>query len=342
MRRRRFSRSVVAVLFGLLIAVPATVLTVTSPAFAEGGCCQVSIDNLPAQFPGGGDPTPFTVHVVNQSQESLRYLDVAFLLQADDLVGDLVHLQRLRMTGGPHNVGTFTQRGVHSGAVTATEQIDFGTLALPPGGGLDITYQLSFSKKASSTALTLSLQVRPKRDDRGVSSAGPYQTSIVAAGQPIQTQPDSTPTPSPMASDSVSTDGTAPIAQSPLAGAGSSGGGGSLAWLAYTFGALLLLGGIGVIGTLVWRREPQRVETEEGEPQQYGQPAYPHAPAQVAGYEVPRQTGSPGMYGTPGHYTAPTAQYPIPQDPYADQNQTWVDPAAGAANEQHLWPPRKA
>lgn len=327
MRRKRFNRSVVTVLFGLLIAMPATALTVASPAFAEGGCCQVSIDDLPAQFPGGGDPTPFTVHVVNQSQESLRYLDVAFLLQADGLVGDLVHLQRRRMTGGPRNVGTFTQRGVHGGAVTAIDQIDFGVLALPPGGGLDITYQLSFSKKVPSTALTISMQVQPRRGGRGVSSAGPYQTSIVAAGQPTQTQPASTPTPSPMVSDSVSTDGTAPIDQSPLTDAGSSGGGGSLAWLAYTIGTLLLLGGAGVIGTLVWRRGPQHAETDGDEPQRHGQPAYPHAPAQVAGYEVPRQAGSPGVYGRPSSHTAPTAQYPIPQDPYTDPDQTWVNPA---------------
>ncbi|MFE9694413.1 hypothetical protein [Micromonospora sp. NPDC005806] len=331
MRRKRLNRSVLAVLFGLLIAVPATLLTVASPASAESdGCCQVSIDNLPAQFPSGGDPTPFTVHVVNQSQEILRYLDVSFLLQADGLVGDLVDLQRQRISGGPHDVGTFTQRGVHSGAVTATEQIDFGVLALPPGGGLNITYQLSFNKKLPSIALTLSMQVQPRRDGKGVSSAGPYHTSIVAAGQPIRTQPASTPTPSPMVSDSpISTDGTAPIDQSPLAGAGSSGGGGSLAWLAYTIGALLLLVGIGVIGTLVWRRGPLHAETDWDEPQRYGQPAYPHAPAQVAGYEVPRQAGSPGVYGTPGRHTAPTAQYPIPQDPYADLDQTWVDPAAG-------------
>jgi hypothetical protein len=295
MRRKRFRRSVLAVLFGLLIAVPATVFTVTSPAFAKAdGCCQVSIDNLPTQFPGGAT-TPFTVRMVNQSQERLRYLDVSFLLQADGLVGDLVHLQRLRTAADPHNVGTFTQRGVHSGAVTAAEQIDLGAPALPPGGGVNLTYQLSFSKKLPSTALTLSMQVQPRRDGGGVSTAGPYQSSIVAAGQPIQTQPASTSSQSPIASDSpASTDDLAPVYQSPLAGAGSSSGGDSLAWLTYTIGALLLLGGIAMIGLLVSRRGPQRVDTGDDEPQEYGQPAYP-----------------------------------IPQDPYAGQDQTWLDQGAG-------------
>jgi hypothetical protein len=324
MRSKQFSRSAVTALFAaLLMAVPVIVLTVASPAFAGGnGCCQVSIDNLPTQFPGGGDPTPFNVHVVNDSQEPLHYLDLSFLLQANGLVGDLVHLQRQRTPGGPHDVGTFTQRGAHSGAVTATDQIDLRALALAPGDGLTITYQLSFNKKVSSTTLTLSIQVQSRRDRAGVSSAGPYQSSIVAAGQPVQTQPASPPT---VENSPTSTDGGAPIGQPPLDGAGSPGGG-SLIWLAYTIGALLLLAGIGVIGTLVWRRGPQRVGTDRDEPPQDRQPAYPQAPTRDATY-APSQAGGPGEYGKPGLHTAPTAQYPIAQNPYADPDQAWVDPA---------------
>jgi hypothetical protein len=319
MWRKRLGRSVVAALFGILITVPTAALTAAPPAFAEVvGCCQVSIDDMPAQFPVGGGPTPFTVHVVNQSPESLRYLDVSFLLQADGLVGDLVHLQRQRTTGGPHNVGTFTQRGVHSGAVTASEQIDLGELALPPGSGFDITYQLSFSKKLPSTALTLSMHVRPRRDDQGISSAGPYQSSIVAAGQAALTQP----TPSPAVSDSPAPTGgdTTAAGQSPLASAGSPGGGGSLHWLVYTVGSLLLLAGLGVVA-VVWRRGPQRVDTDSHELQQHGQPAW-QEPTQVADYGLSRQVGSPGVYGPPARPTPPTAQFPILQPPYGDPDQT--------------------
>ncbi|GAA4257377.1 hypothetical protein [Dactylosporangium darangshiense] len=298
MQRKRFGRSVVAALFGLLVAVliaaPAAVVTVASPAFAAGqGCCDVGIDDLPTQFAAGGGPAPFTVRLVNQSQETLRYVDVSFVLQANGLVGDLVDLQRQRMSGGPHDVGTFTQRGVRSGAVTATEQVDLGALALPPGGGASITYGLSFSRKLPSTALTLSVQVQPRRDPKGVSSAGPYQSAIVAAGQPIQTQPAATPTLSPAGDAPASAAGAAPIDRSPAAAAGASGGGGSLSWLAYTIGALLLLGGMGAIGTLVWRRRP-----------------HPHAPVQITAYDVPGQAGGPGVHGL---HTAPTAQYPIAQ-----------------------------
>lgn len=360
MPRRLVNRSMVTTLLGLLIAVPATVLTVAStavltvasPAFAGGDrCCQVSIDNMPGQFRGGGDPQPFTLQVVNQTQETLRYLNVSFVLQANGLVGDLVHLQRQRVLGGPHSVGTFTQHGVQSGVVTADDQIDVGMPALPPGGGVNIQYQLTFNRKMPSTRLALSVQVQPKRSDGGVSSAGPYQSTIVAAGQSIQTQPDPTPTPSPTAPASdtptaadATNVGAAPTDRSSLiGGSSSSGGGGSLMWLAYTIGALLLLGGIGVIGMLLWRRGPQRVESDGDEPQQYGQPTYPtqplggHPPTQITDYGMPRQASghaastrvARAVYSVPGHHAAPTAQFPVPQDPFAHPDQTWVDPAAG-------------
>ena len=303
MPRERFDRSMVTTRLGLLIAVLAPVLAVASPAFAVGDrCCQVSIDNMPGQFCGGGDPKPFTLHVVNQTQENLRYLNVSFFLQANGLVGDLVHLQRQRVLGGPHSVGTFTLHGVQSGVVTANDQIDFGTLALPPGDGVNIQYQLSFNKKMPSTGLTLSVQVQPKRSDGGVSSAGPYQSTIVAAGQPTQTQPDPTPTPTrsatasdtPTAADATDV-GAAPTDQSSLmVDSSSSGGGGSLMWLAYTIGALLMLSGIGAIGTLLWRRRSHEVETDWDEPQRYGQPTYRtqplgvYAPTQIADDGMPR------------------------------------------------------
>lgn len=301
MPRKPFNRSMATILLGLLIAVPAPVLAVASPAFAGGDrCCQVSIDNMPGQFHGGGDPEPFTLHVVNQTQETLRYLNVSFVLQANGLVGDLVHLQRQRVLGGPHSVGTFTLHGVQNGVVTANDQIDFGMLALPPGDGVNIQYQLSFNKKMPSTGLTLSVQVQPKRSDGGVSSAGPYQSTIVAAGQSTRTQPDPTPTPTPSATASnmpTAADATdveaAPTDQSSLiAGSSSSRGGGSVMWLAYTIGALLLLSGIGVIGALLWRRGPHEVETDWDEPQRYGQPT---DPTQALGVYVPTRIADDGM-----------------------------------------------
>jgi hypothetical protein len=317
MPRRSLNLSVVVALLGLLVAVPAAVFTATSAAFAAGDrCCRVSIHNMPGQFDGGGSPEPFTLHVVNQTQQTLGRLNVSYVLRASGLVGDLVHLQRQRVLGGPHSVGTFTQHGVHSGVVTANDQIDFGTQALPPGGGVNIEYLLSFSKKMPSSGLTLSVQVQPKRSDGGVSSAGPYHSAIVAAGQPTQTQPDPAPTPSPTAAASetpasTGTTGAAPTDQPSLVGGSSSGDSSSLMWLAYTIGALLVLGGIAVIGTLHWRRGSNGVETFGDEQQQYGQPRHPTQPFGSA----------------PGRHTSPTAQFPIPQDPFANSDQTRRDPA---------------
>ena len=216
--------------------------------------------------PGGGAPTPFAVHVVNKSQESLRYVDVSFLLQADGLVGDLVHLQRLRVAADPHNVGTFTQRGVHSGAVTAAEQIDLGGLALPPGSGLNLTYQLSFSKKLPSTALTLSMQVQPRQGRRGHQLGWPVRDLDRGGGT---ADPDS----AGLDAESV-TDGQR------LPGIDRRHGSHRPVtacrcrlvqrwWLAGVADVhdrrAAVARRIGMIGTLVWRRGPQRVETDGDE-----------------------------------------------------------------------------
>jgi hypothetical protein len=236
---------------------------------------------------------------------------------------------------------------VHSGVVTANDQIDFGLLALPSGGGVNVQYQLWFSKKMQPAGLTLWVQVQPRRSDGGVSSAGPYQSTIVAGGLPAQIQPDPAPTTTPNATASDTPTATAsgagapPAGQlSPVGGSSSSGGGDALMWLAYTIGALLFLAGIGVIGTLLWRRGPHGVATDWDEPQQYGQPTYQvppvrgDPPTQIAAFGTPGQGSGhaaqtrvgPAVHGTPGRHAAPTAQFPLPQDPYTDPVPTWIDP----------------
>jgi hypothetical protein len=302
MPRKTLSRGASALLatFVAVLAVAAP----AAPAFADDhGCCQVSVDRLPAQFVAGGDPQSFTLHVTNAAADTLRVIDVSFTLVAGGLVGDLVDLERQIAPSGPHDVGTFTQHGVHDGAVTAGDEINLGALAVPPGGGVDIQYELTFRKKVPSSALTLSVQVQPKHGgdggggDRAVSSAGPYQSQIVAAGQAAPT-PSDTPT----ATDtSTSTAGPDATTTTPVAsGIEPGGGGGSLVWLAYTLGGLLLVGGVGLIGTLLARRGSRRI------------------PAEVQTYPAPAATA----------LLTPTTQFPISQDPWADPDQTWVDPSA--------------
>ena len=98
-------------------------------------------------------------------------------------------------------------------------------------------------------------------------------------------------------------DPTTPIA----GGIESGGGGGSLVWLAYTLGGSALLGGVGLIGTLLARRGSRRLP--DPDPQHYP------APAATA-------------------LMTPTTQFPIGQDPWADPDQTWVDPSAGGDRRQ--------
>lgn len=342
-------RGVLAMLLCLLVAIPITVMSAASPASAADGCCLVSITNMPGQFPVGGQQQPFTLHVVNRTDANLRYLNVTFLIQANGLVGDLVHLQRLRADGGPHSVGTFTQRGVHEGAVTAHDQVDLGKQGLRPGGAANIPYQLAFSKKVPGGALSLSVQVEMRRDRSGVSSAGPYQSTILAAGQQIQASPTPTPTPTAVATPTPSNALAGPTDQQPLAGSGSSGGGGSLTWLAYTLGALLLLGGIALIGTLAWRRGPRGVDVDDDGSQPYGQPAYPPqpyggsptavvdygaqpwaagdtAPTRIAPSHAAPTRVTPSVIPSTGRHAAATNPYPSPSDPFADPDQTRIDP----------------
>jgi hypothetical protein len=100
-------------------------------------------------------------------------------------------------------------------------------------------------------------------------------------------------------------------------------------WLAYTIGALLVLGGIAVIGTLLWRRGPTGVETFGDEPQQYGHPTHAtqplgrYTPTRVDEYGMPPQTSGhaaqtrvvPAAYNAPGRHASPTAQFPVRQKP---------------------------
>ncbi len=83
-----------------------------------------------------------------------------------------------------------------------------------------------------------------------------------------------------------------------------------------------------MIGTLLWRRGANEVGTDGDEPQQYGQPT------QASGYAAPTRV-VPSVYGAPGRHASPTAQFPIPQDPFADADQTLRDPTAYRQSDLH-------
>jgi hypothetical protein len=392
MPRKLFNRSMVATLLGLLIAVPAAVLTFASPATADDPpCCQVSLGGVPGQFQAGGGAKSFTMHVVNRTGQPMRYLNAAFVFHSNGLNANQVHLQRQRLAGGWRDVGA-RNRG---GDVTATDQVDLGILR--PGGDVNIQYQLAFGQKAPASGLSIAVQVQPRKGDGGPASAGPYQSTILAYAQkptptPTKETASSSPSDTPAASDTGTDDGFATATeQTTLLGSTGDGSGGGSMWLVYTIGALLLLGGVGVIGWMLYRRnreaEPEWEDEQAGYDQQgydqqgygqqgydqqgYGQPPYDQPPydqpayrgagyePNVAGYDAAAPTQAAG-YGPPappapyspptqamppanqttrvtpaahnqgGRHAAPPAQqHPMPQDPYAEVDQTWFDPHAG-------------
>ena len=232
---------------------------------------------------------------------------MSFNLTAGGLVGDLVDLERQMVPTGPHDVGTFTQHGVHDGAVTASDEINLGALAVPPGGGVDIQYQLTFHTKLPSSALTLSVQVQSKRwPRRWRRSHGEFVRARTSRRSSLPVRPrrrrvlrPPRAPPRPPRANTAGPDATAPIA----GGIGPGGGGGSLAWLAYTLGGLLL----------ARRRRPDRhaaraarVAPSAGRP---GSPALPRTGSYRADGSDRAVPGRPGSRG------------PIP-------DQTRVDPSA--------------
>src|SRR6185369_648333 len=97
-----------------------------------------------------------------------------------------------------------------------------------------------------------------------LATSGTYQTSIVAVDVAPSPTPSDTPTPSASPTEATPTDTSADVIgpTDTTGGTAAPARGGGIAWIAYTVGALLLLGGIATIGTILWRRGPQEVETE--------------------------------------------------------------------------------
>ncbi len=354
MRRLPLIRSIVATLFGLSIAAVAGAIVAPGMAVAANPCCQVAIDSLPSQFHAGAAGENFHVVVKNTSQNSIGGVTVTLAFKAAGLNRNQVHLQYQR-NGGWRGVGTRNQNGTI--VATSSPNSDFFRHnSISPGQTVTFTYRLSFGTKAPTSSLAVWLSVAPSGHPGQAAQNGPYRSSIVGEGANSNPTPTPTPTPTDTPTDSATATPTDPATTddsqdagaiagpTTIGGDGGGSGGGGMTWLAYTIGALLLLAGVGVIGTLLWRRGPQPVETEWAE-NEYGQSAYPAAPAPdyppttafsppasapvappAAAYPahtMPMQA-TPTGYDKPGRHSAPGSAYPAPQDPYADE--TMIDP----------------
>ena len=340
MRRLPLIRSIVATLFGFGVAAVIGATIAAPPAAAADPCCQVALNGLPGQFHAGGAPQTFRVVVQNKSQEALNGITVTLAFKANNLERNLLHLQYQR-NGGWRSVGTRNQDGVIVGTSQPNSDF-FRNNNINPGQQVSFTYRLWFDSKTSTAPLSVWLTVAPSRHQNQSAQAGPYQSALVGIGAATTPKPTPKPTDTPSAtpSETITDDPTATQSQDPGAVSGGQIGGSGddssdMTWLAYTIGALLLLGGVGVIGTLLWRRGPQPVETDWQDPAYvrpaggYPQQAAPPQPTAVfqpgpqdGGYATHTMPMPPATSG--GRHSAPTSHYPAPQDPYVDE--TMIDP----------------
>ena len=270
----------------------------------------------------------------NTSQQQINSLTVVFVFHGNALSPGQITMKRRAQNGSWQGMNV----GQRDGAVTATDgRLRFGQ-PIPPNGSTNLQYQLSFASKAASTQVQLGVTINGRAGGHGfgqsteLASAG-AQFSIVGAAPPPAPKPTPTPTPTPTAA--ASTPASTPQSAAGIdtgpggppitpADAASKSGTSSLVWLAYIIGALLLLGGIAAIATLLWRRGPDTIETEwddDGTALNPGGGAsafpppntYPTQPLPAQAY--PPQPYPPRPYPPepfPPHSPLP----PPPQDPY--------------------------
>jgi hypothetical protein len=341
MRRLPLIRSIVATLLGFGIAAVVGATVAAPSAAADGVCCQVGINGLPQQFHAGAGWQTFQVAVRNTSNDPISGISVTLAFKAAGIDRNQLHLQFQR-TGGWRGVGTRMQDGMLVGTSSPSSDF-FHHNDIQPNQQVSFNYRLSFGSKVPSGPLQVWLSVAPSGRGNKGAQAGPYQSSLVGVGAPKPTA--TTPTPSATPSETITDTPSATDSQdaglggSDTLGGPADDGGSGMTWLAYTIGALLLLAGVGVIGTMLWRRGPRPVETEWHEPANpqsgYAPPtAYqPAAPQPTAYQTTAYQPITPGTYEArtmpiqqppTGRHSAPTTQYPAPQDPYVDE--TMIDP----------------
>lgn len=356
MSRRAIARAVSATVVGLGAVIPAIVLAapaataapslaspglaarplaappVAAPLLAAGDCCRASIGGLPGKFVVGADPSQFTVSFTNTSQQQINSLTVVFVLHGNALNPNQITMKRRTQNGSWQGMNV----GERDGAVTATDgRLRFGQ-PIPPNGSTNLQYQLSFDPKANPTQVQLGVTISGRLGGRGFGqstelAATGAQFSVVGVAPPPAPKPTVKPTPTPTPTEAASTPASAPAAGidtgpggPPItpADAASKSGTSSLVWLAYIIGALLLLGGIAAIGTLLWRRGPDTIETDWDDDGTAlhpggGAAAYPVASAYPT-QPLPAQPYQPRPY--PPEPVPPQSPLPPPQDPYVGRH----------------------
>jgi hypothetical protein len=330
MPRRAVVRTMLTTAIGLGALVAAA-----PAAQADDPCCQVSLDGVPGQLTSGGPAGGFTTTFANNGTQAISSLQLTFAFSGgDQLRGNNIDFERQGATGNWQRLSV----GRHNGTLSVTDnRFRFGQ-PLGPGSHTTFQYRIAFVNNAPSVNVAMGVVVSGRMgdvfgrgDNQQLAQAGPVQIVVTGAAPPPTPTPTPKPThtatatPTPTVTDTAQalpTDTTSVEAipsENALPTSGSGDGTSGLMWLLYTVGALLLLAGIGVIGTMLWKRGPQIVETEwqddgaQVDPYQspaYGATTYGSATTYGPG-GVPYDDPGPGAGGRHGIGT--TRQMPSPE-----------------------------
>jgi hypothetical protein len=369
MSRRAIARAVSATAIGLGAVIPALVLgapaaiaapslatsslaapqlatrQLAAPLLAADDCCRASIGGLPSRFVIGADPRQFSMSFTNNSQQPIGSLRIVFTMAGNgmgDVNGNEITMKRQTANGSWQGLNI----SHHDGALVASDNRIRLNQPIPPNGSTNLQYQLSFDTKVAPTQIQFGAMISGRSIGHGFGELTELATtgaqfSIVTNAPPPAPKPTPKPTPTPTQAASTPAS-TAPSAAGvdtgpggpPItpANAANSSGTSSWVWLAYVIGALLLLGGIAAIGTLLWRRGPDTIETDWEDDgtalhpgggvaaypaATYPTQALPGQPSPTQSY--PAQSYPPPSYPAeswPAQSAPPQSTLPPPQDPY--------------------------
>ncbi|HKE65896.1 MAG TPA: hypothetical protein VKB59_14775 [Micromonosporaceae bacterium] len=347
MSRRAIVRTACAVAIGLGVVIPAAAAAAGPPPVATSAvapaaavplmaladCCQASIHNLPSRFVIGGNPTQFNLVFTNTGQQSIASLTVTFAFTGSNLDPDQITMKRMSSSGQWRGMSV----GRRNGQITATDSRFRLDQDLPPNGSTTLQYQLSFDDKEQPARVQLGATVTGRfSEGRFTDTNELAHTSAsftVGTIAPPKPKPNPTPTPTvasappsaPQSAGAIDTGpGGPPVTPQ---NAASSGGGSSLVWVAYIVGGLLLLGGIGAIGMLLWRRGPETNDADwpdDGTTLQRGGGVYPA----IAAYPTQPLPPAPQPYGGQPESYGPADPYGPPTEPYSPVPEQYGPPNA--------------
>jgi hypothetical protein len=357
MPRRAVNRILLVVLLAT-VAWATGLLAPATAAQADNPCCSITLSGVPGTFQAGADPLTMTaamqVTPTLDPKSAFRSITARVDIVAGNLVGSQVKLA-WRSSGGNgdwHNIGVNRRDGVLTGSFQPYQNAE----NLGPARD---DLRLSFGSKTAGQNIGIAIDLigTPRHGNaQQLSRSGPFASMIQAAlgtATPTPTPPPTvapvvpTPTPTPKpaptqapttAAPTTAAPAAAPTSDSPttaaVAPAGASGsgdaGGSSVGWIFYIIGGLLLLAGIGVIGTMLWKRTVAAGAPEwpdPDDPSLYGDypPQAQAFPAQNPGGQYPPAPYQPAPY-QPAQY--PTTQYPAGQA-YPPSQPAYPPPPAG-------------